>query len=89
MLPSARIANAPTLGQVLTLQTPRTNLPNIPPPSTNIIPTATTLPLNDLQKSLVTAAAAQQGKDPAQALNSVVTRQDAIDLLASKSSSSK
>ncbi len=89
MLTSARISNAPTLGHVLTLQTPRADLPDIPRPSTNIIPTATTRPLNDLQQSLVTAAAAQQGRDPAQALNSVDTRQDAIDLFTSKPSMSK
>jgi hypothetical protein len=38
---------------------------------------------------MVTAAAAQQRKDPEQALHSVVTRQDAIDLFTSKPSTSK
>jgi phospholipase C len=71
-----------------TSQIPLADLPDSPSSSTNIIPTATTLPLFNLQKSLRTAAA-QQGKDPAQALNSVITRQDEIDLFTSNSSTSK
>jgi phospholipase C len=85
MLPSARIANAPTLAQVLSLQGPRKDLPNIPPPSGQIIATALTLPLNDLQKSLVTASAVQQKKDPVQVLSLIATRQDAIDSFTSSS----
>jgi phospholipase C len=83
MLPSARIASAPTLAQVLGLQTPRTDLPNIPSPSGTTIATASTLLLNDLQKSLVTASAVQQRRDPMQALKAIVTRQDAIDSFTS------
>jgi phospholipase C len=79
MLPSARIAKAPTLAQLLNLQTPRTNIPNISPPAQAVQATSTSRPMNDLQKSLVTASAVQQGKDPAQAANAIVTRQDAID----------
>lgn len=86
MLPNARIANAPTLAQVLSLKAPRTDPPNIPAPSGETIATALTLPPNDLQKSLVTASAVQQGKDPVQALSSIATRQDAIDSFTPSSS---
>jgi phospholipase C len=86
MLPSTRVANAPTLAQVLSLQTPRTDIPNIPVPSGERNATALTLPPNDLQKSLVSASAVQRRKDPVQALNATKTRQDVIDYFTSQSS---
>ena len=79
MLPSQRIAVAPTLNQVLTLSTPRTSAPTIAPPSAAIAATAITLPMNDLQKSLVAASARRFGLDPGTVLSQVRTRQHAID----------
>ena len=87
MLKSARVAKAPTLAQVLSLQTPRTDIPNIPVPSGERNATALTLPPNDLQKSLVCASAVQRRKDPVKALNATKTRRDVIDYFASPSSS--
>ncbi len=82
MLSSARIAAAPTLAQVVTLEEPRTDLPDIPPPPGQAEPTPTSRPLNDLQKSLVSASAVQKGADPVQAVNAHRTRQDAINAFA-------
>jgi phospholipase C len=79
MLISARIAAAPTLEQVLTLPQARTDLPVIPPPVADVKATATFKAPNPIQKSLVSAHAVQQGKDPAQVLSTIQTRQDAID----------
>ncbi len=79
MLTSARIAAAPTFDQVLTLSQARTDLPVIPQPSAEIKATATFNPPNPIQKSLVSARAVQQGKDPERALSSILTRQDAIN----------
>jgi phospholipase C len=79
MLTSARIAAAPTLEQVLTLQEARTDLPVIPPPVGEVKATDTFKAPNPIQKSLVSAHAVQQGKDPAQVLSTIQTRQDAID----------
>ena len=83
MLRSARIAEAPNLAHVLSLQSARADLPNIPAPSGETNATVTTLPPNDLQKSLVTASAVQHGEDPAQALSRTPTRRDAIDYFTS------
>lgn len=79
MLTSARITAAPTLEQVLTLQEARTDLPVIPPPVGEVKATDTFKAPNPIQKSLVSAHAVQQGKDPAQVLSTIQTRQDAID----------
>jgi phospholipase C len=79
MLPSKRIAAAPTLEHVLTLAAPRTSAPTIPAPSAIVTATSPTLPLNDLQKSLVTGMAQRFGMDPAEVLSQVQTRQHAID----------
>jgi phospholipase C len=86
MLPSTRVANAPTLAQVLSLQTPRTDIPNISVPSCERNATALTLPPNDLQRSLISASAVQRHKDPVQTLNTTKTRQDVIDYFTSPSS---
>jgi len=78
MLPSLRVRNAPTLGQLLTLTKPRADLPTIPSPGV-AKQTATLLPANSLQRSLVSADAIRQGKDPHVALSNVVTKKDAIE----------
>jgi phospholipase C len=79
MLTSARIAAAPTLEQVFTLQSARTDLPVIPAPVGEVKATDTFKPPNPIQKSLVSAHAVQQGKDPGQVLSTIQTRQDAIN----------
>ncbi|MEO6921265.1 MAG: alkaline phosphatase family protein [Collimonas sp.] len=79
MLPSKRIAAAPTLAQVLTLATPRSDLPAIPAPATDWVQPAMSEPLNDLQKSLVSGSARRFGLDPKATLEGVQTRQHAVD----------
>lgn len=74
MLPSARIAQAPTLDGILTLSAPRTDLPNIAAPIGMHIQTALSEPPNDLQKSLVAASTRRFGLDPAAAVASTPTR---------------
>ena len=86
MLTSARIAAAPTIEQVLTLPQARTQLPNIPQPVAEVKSTATFLPPNPIQRSLVAAYAVQQGQDPSDVLMNVQTRQDAIDYFAANKS---
>jgi phospholipase C len=88
MLPSARIGAAPTLAQVLTLETPRTDLPAISAPAMSIVPTPLTTPPNDLQKSLVSGAARRAGLDPVAALRSIATRQHAVDFFGRIAASS-
>jgi phospholipase C len=81
MLASKRIAAAPTLAQLLTLDQPRTTLPAISQPAVEVTETSTFLPPNTLQKSMVSALAVQRNADPDAALASVQTRQDAINYL--------
>ena len=79
MLPSLRIANAPTLEQLLTLPTPRTDLPSLTPsPAAQTTPSLS-LPPNDLQKSLVSGTARRFGMDPTASLKQIGQRQDAVD----------
>jgi phospholipase C len=86
MLPSARAKAAPTLAQLLTLQTPRTALPNIPAPAMNFTATPVSTPANDLQKSLVSGTARRFGLDPQTEMNQIQTRQHAIDFFKRHSS---
>ena len=86
MLPSKRIAAAPTLAQVLTLATPRTDLPQIAAPGTDWQQPPLSAPLNDLQKSLVSGSARRFGLDPATTLNNIKTRQHAIDFFKGRPS---
>ncbi|WP_343050109.1 alkaline phosphatase family protein [Burkholderia guangdongensis] len=86
MLKSQRIAQAPTLAPVLTLDAPRTDLPDVDAPAATFVEPATTLPLNDLQKSLVTGAARQAGLDPAATLKTMTTRQHAVDFFQQQQS---
>ena len=86
MLPSKRIANAPTLEQVLTLTEPRDDLPSIDNPSANFVQPALTQPLNDLQKSLVTGSARRFGLDPSATVAPMDTRQHAVDFFKRRTS---
>jgi phospholipase C len=87
MLPSLRVSNAPTLGQLLTLAIPRVDVPTVPSPATEAKQTATFLPANNLQRSLISADAIRQGKDPHVALSNVVTKKDAIEYFSRPHSS--
>jgi phospholipase C len=78
MLPSQRIVHAPTLEYVLTRNAPRTDMPSMPTVGAPVS-TSVDLPPNDLQKSLVSGAAARYGMDPRAELARVKTRQQAID----------
>jgi phospholipase C len=78
-LTSARIAAAPNLNQVLTLSTPRVDKPTITPRPTALAQTPLTLPINSLQKSLVTGAARRLTLDPRMLLDRIPTRQHAAD----------
>ncbi len=88
MLTSNRIKAAPTLEQVLTLKSPRLDLPTItaPPASLQMVQPALTEPLNDLQKSLVSASAVRFGLDPIAVLKAVKTRQDAVRFFSHRKS---
>ena len=79
MLPSKRIRAAPNLDPVLTLSTPRADIPAIPAPAARLAHAQPPMtgPLNDLQKSLITASAMRFGLDPAGVLSTIKTRADA------------
>ena len=78
MLTSSRIAQAPTLAQVLTLATPRDDLPAIAKPSGVFVHPSLDEPLNDLQKSLVTGNARRFGLDIDTVAASVSKRAHAV-----------
>jgi phospholipase C len=86
MLPSARIAAAPTLAQLLTLSAPRTGLPAIAAPTAGLLATPLSAAPNDLQRSLVSGAARRYGLDPAAALAQIHSRQHAVDFFKRRSS---
>ncbi|MBN3857862.1 phosphoesterase [Paraburkholderia sp. Ac-20340] len=80
MLASKRVAAAPTLAPLLTLDTPRTDLPAIAaPPASGFTATSLARPLNDLQQSLVSGTARRAGLNPAATLGSMSTGQHALD----------
>jgi phospholipase C len=79
MLPSVRVAAAPTLAQVLTLAQPRVQTPTVVAPTAPQSMVAMTAAPNSLQKSLVSGAARRFGMDPAAALMQIPTRQLAVD----------
>ncbi len=89
MLTSARIVPAPTFESVFTLQQARTDLPNIPPPAGEAQATDIFKEPNPIQKSLVSAHAVQQGKDPAAVLSTIHTRKDAIDYFQSNQATTR
>ncbi|MGD0504820.1 MAG: alkaline phosphatase family protein [Steroidobacteraceae bacterium] len=86
MLPSARIAAAPTLAQLLTLSAPRTELPVLTAPTARFAATPLSAPPNDLQRSLVSGAARRYGLDPATALTQIQSRQHAVDFFKRRAS---
>lgn len=79
MLPSRRIAAAPTLGQLLTRTEPRSDVPTLSAPTAAVVTTPAAAPPNDLQRSLVSGTARRDGLDPAIELAQIKTRQHAID----------
>ena len=87
MLPSKRIPNAPTLSQLLTLPSARTDLPDISAAATGmlaalkerIVEAVEDPVLNDLQASLVSGTAVRLGQNPAIVRNKIRTRNDAIE----------
>lgn len=79
MLGSARVAAAPNVDQVLTLAQARSDVPEIPQPVGAMVSAPLSVPPNDLQKSLVTAAATRFGLNPNEALGAVQTRQHAVE----------
>lgn len=84
MLPSARIAAAPNLAQVLTRTTPAPIPVITPPVKTAAAHLPLHLPLNDLQMSLVTASARRFGQHPATTIKSIVSRQHAVDFFTKR-----
>lgn len=83
MLKSERVKVAPTLGQLLTLEKSREELPDIPMPSSLIKQTSMSLPPNAIQRSLVSAQAVQRNHDPVAILASMQTRDQAKEYLQS------
>lgn len=80
MLKSNRIAQAPTLAQVLNRKEPRLDKPIIfPISSSDFTQPSDSLPLNDLQRSLVSGTARRFKINPKSALMSMTKRQHAID----------
>lgn len=77
MLESKRVAAAPNLGQILTLDTARRDLPPIPAPAAEVKETAMFLPPNALQRAMVSAQAVRNGHDPNAVLALVKSRQEA------------
>jgi phospholipase C len=92
MLPSQRIAKAPTLAQVLNLATPRTDMPDISAAPTSelrvleerVVQEIKDPPMNDLQASLVSGNAVRLQKNPALVRSRVRTRGDAVDFFKDK-----
>lgn len=81
LLTGDRIAAAPTLSQVLTLNVPRVDKPTIAPPSMPLVEALLNLPPNMLQKSLIAGAARRIGAEPTALMDEIPTRQHAIDFL--------
>ncbi|MDM0074854.1 alkaline phosphatase family protein [Variovorax sp. J2P1-59] len=79
MLTSARIAHAPTLAQLITLDVARTDLPDIAPVSAPLSLTPMGAEPNDLQLSLVAGSARRFGQDPAAEVARISTRQHVVD----------
>ncbi len=85
MLPSKRIIAAPNLLQVLSRETPRSDIPAITPPSAPalraLVAPSLEAPLSDFQKGIVAAVAARHRFDVPAVMVQVQTRKDAIDFL--------
>jgi len=82
MLSSKRIRSAPTFESVLTLSSPRTDLPQLSPLNRPTTQVSVADSPNDLQKSLVSGAARRLSLDPVQVLAQTQTRQQAIDFFS-------
>jgi phospholipase C len=93
MLPSKRIPNAPTLAQLLTLPSARTDLPDISAAASGMlaalkerfVEVVEDPELNDLQASLVSGTAVRLQQNPAIVRNRIRTRNDAIDFFREQS----
>jgi phospholipase C len=87
MLSSKRIPNAPTLSQLLTLPSARTDLPDISAAATGllkalrerVVEAIEDPAMNDLQASLVSGTAVRLQQNPAIVRNKVRTRNDAME----------
>lgn len=79
MLRSQRVAAAPTVAQVLTLETPRSDTPAIAARNLSTVATSVARAPNDLQRSLVAGTARRLQLDGAATLATIGTRQQAID----------
>jgi len=79
MLRSQRVVAAPTLEQVLTLTTPRADKPVISPALNVSVATPLSVPANDLQKSVVAAAAQFRGLNATAEFAKIRTHQDVED----------
>ncbi len=88
MLTSKRVAAARHLGPVLTRTTPHLDLPTIPSPAPRSMHAqlAMSLPINDLQGSLLTAFAIRFGLSPSAVVQSTRTVQDAVKSFKQRSS---
>ncbi len=88
MLPSARIARAPTLASVLTRSAPRSDLPTISAPAMLAprVQLAVPTPINGLQKSLLTASAIRFGMNPTAVMQSIPTVGDAVKFFQQRAS---
>ena len=83
MLPSARVAEAPTLEQVLTRSTPRPGIPAIPYPAGTPVKHPLTLPPNHFQRGLAMALAHRLGiRGAVKAVENLATRQHLADFFA-------
>jgi phospholipase C len=93
MLPSKRIPNAPTLAQLLTLPSARTDLPDISAAASGMlaalkerfVEVVEDPELNDLRASLVSGTAVRLQQNPAIVRNKIRTRNDAIDFFREQS----
>jgi phospholipase C len=83
MLRSARIADAPTLQQVLTRSRPRPEIPAIPYPAGTPVQHPVTIPPNHFQRGLAMALAHRVGlRGLAKTVENLATRQHLADLFA-------
>ena len=83
MLQSARVADAPTLEQVLTRSTPRAEIPAIPYPAGTPVEHPLTLPPNHFQRGLAMALAHRYGvRGAVKAVENLATRRHVADFFA-------
>jgi phospholipase C len=86
MLPSARVADAPTLEAVLTRSAPRPEIPAIPYPAGTPVRHPVTLPPNHFQKGLAMALAHRYGlRGAAKTVENLLTRRHVADFFSKHS----